>query len=128
LICAEVERQVLLTLHARIGRWLQTGGHLEEADRTLEAAALREAVEESGLAGLVLDPAPLLLSRHLVTCAGEPTFHLDVQFLARVPRAHAPTVSEESLDLRWFSHNGLPDVDDSVQDLVRAAGNRLGWH
>jgi len=45
LICAAADGKVLLTLHARIGRWLQTGGHIERTDPTLEAAALREANE-----------------------------------------------------------------------------------
>ena len=39
-----------------LGRWLQTGGHIEPEDASLEAAALREAGEESGLADLELDP------------------------------------------------------------------------
>ena len=43
--------RVLLTLHAKSGRWFQFGGHSEADDRTLAGAALREAVEESGLAG-----------------------------------------------------------------------------
>jgi 8-oxo-dGTP pyrophosphatase MutT (NUDIX family) len=55
LICALDDRQVLLTLHARIGRWLQTGGHIEDDDESLERAAIREASEESGLTGLGRD-------------------------------------------------------------------------
>ena len=73
---------VLLTLHARLGRWLQTGGHIESTDATLEAAAAREAHEESGLADLSLEPSPLLLSKHEVPCGTvRPTYHLDVQYL-----------------------------------------------
>ena len=68
LICAAADAKVLLTLHARIGRWLQTGGHIEPTDPALDAAAFREANEESGLLDLVLDPNPLLLSRHEVPC------------------------------------------------------------
>lgn len=129
LVCARGERQVLLTLHAQIGRWLQTGGHLEAMDADLEAAALREAAEESGLSVLSLDPRPLLLSRHEVRCgAVRPTFHLDVQYLVVVERATQPTPTAESTDLQWFRTDQLPDVDDSVRLLVAAAGRRLGWH
>ena len=39
---------VLLTLHPRVGRWLQLGGHCEDGDTTIAGAALREATEESG--------------------------------------------------------------------------------
>ena len=45
--------------------WLQMGGHCEPEDATLAAAALREATEESGIAGLTLLPGgPVRLDRH----------------------------------------------------------------
>ena len=119
---------MLLTLHARIGRWLQTGGHIESTDPTLEAAAVREAKEESGLGDLSLDPSPLLLSRHEVPCGPvRPTYHLDVQYLVLASRLGNPNIGAESRDLRWFAHDQLPEVDDSVVALVQAARVRLGW-
>jgi 8-oxo-dGTP pyrophosphatase MutT (NUDIX family) len=120
--------QLLLTLHTRIGRWLQTGGHLESTDADLEAAAVREAQEESGLAPLELDPEPLLLSQHEVPCGPvRPTYHLDVQFLLQTPSTDTPTFGAESHDVRWFRIDALPAVDQSVRDLVAAAASRLGW-
>jgi len=117
---------VLLTLHARIGRWLQTGGHIEATDASLHHAALREAEEESGLTHLDLDRRPLLLSRHIVPCGTvRPTFHLDVQYLVTVPTAAQPRLSVESADLQWFAVDSLPEVDDSVRALVEAAAGRL---
>jgi len=122
------EGKVLLTLHRRIGRWLQTGGHIEQTDPSLEAAAVRESQEESGIADLGLDPSPLLLSLHEVPCGPvRPTYHLDVQYLVLANQLTSPDVGEESLDLRWFDHDQLPEVDDSVIALVGRAGVRLGW-
>jgi 8-oxo-dGTP pyrophosphatase MutT (NUDIX family) len=120
-------KKVLLTLHARIGRWLQTGGHLEPGDQTLQAASLREAAEESGLEGLAIEPDPLLLSRHRVLCSGAPTLHLDVQFLVIAEECRVPAFGNESLDVQWFRHDQLRGVDDSVSSLAAAAGRRLGW-
>ena len=57
-------RSVLLTLHPRVGRWVQLGGHCEPEDPTIAAAALREATEESGIAGLQIDPDPVHLDVH----------------------------------------------------------------
>jgi 8-oxo-dGTP pyrophosphatase MutT (NUDIX family) len=128
LICAPNEGKVLLTLHRRIGRWLQTGGHIEPTDTTLEAATVREAREESGLFDLVLEPTPLLLSKHEVPCGSvRPTYHLDVQYLVITDQMTRPKIGNESLDVRWFAHDRLPEVDQSVAALVRAAGVRLGW-
>ncbi|QMW67328.1 NUDIX hydrolase [Mumia sp. ZJ1417] len=119
--------QVLLTLHRKLRRWLQTGGHCEDTDTTLRGAALREATEESGIAGLVVDPVPLRLDRHGLTCGGrQDAEHLDVQLLALAPADAVPAISEESLDLAWFPVDALPETDDSVRALVTAARTRLG--
>jgi 8-oxo-dGTP pyrophosphatase MutT (NUDIX family) len=128
LICSAAAGKVLLTLHARLGRWLQTGGHIESTDPTLEAAAVREAHEESGLTDLSLEPRPLLLSKHEVPCGPiRPTYHLDVQYLILAYQLLSPDFGDESLDVRWFPHDRLPEVDRSVTALVAAAGVRLGW-
>ena len=113
----------LLTLHPRIGRWLQLGGHCEPDDESLVAAALREATEESGIAGLSIEPVPLALHVHPLTCSlGVPTRHLDVQFLVRAPEGAEIVCSEESLDLRWWPLDNLPDDSDfGLTQLAAAA-------
>src|SRR5882757_8157879 len=61
--------QALLTLHPRLGRWVQLGGHCEDLDVDIAAAALREATEESGIDGLVIDSMPTALHAHALTCS-----------------------------------------------------------
>jgi 8-oxo-dGTP pyrophosphatase MutT (NUDIX family) len=118
-------RRVLLTLHPRVGRWLQLGGHCEPSDETLAGAALREAREESGVEGLVIDPAPVHLDVHPITCSlGVPTRHFDVRFTVRAPHGALAVRSDESDDLRWWPVDGLPSGSEDLGGLVAAATGR----
>lgn len=126
LVVSEDGEEVLLNLHRKARRWFAFGGHLEPADPSLRAAALREATEESGLPGLALDPAPAHLSLHAVPfCDPRGTVrHLDVRYVARVPRGTRPQRSAESLELRWFPVDDLPTDEDDMVQLVRLATDR----
>jgi 8-oxo-dGTP pyrophosphatase MutT (NUDIX family) len=117
-------RRVLLTLHPKVGLWLQTGGHCEESDASLAGAALREAVEESGIAELELLPEPVALDRHEVRCGGPDSWsvHYDVEYVAVAPPEAVARLSDESLDLRWFGYDDLPTLtDEAVRTLVSRA-------
>ena len=117
-------RHVLLTLHPKFGLWLQMGGHCEPSDPTLREAALREATEESGIAGLDLSTEPLRLDRHRVGCHGG-SWHYDVQYAAIAPAGATHVISEESLDLRWWPVDALPtQTDDALRRLVASATPR----
>jgi 8-oxo-dGTP pyrophosphatase MutT (NUDIX family) len=65
-----------LVQHAKLGRVLQPGGHVEEGDASLEEAALREAREETSLEVELHATAPRPFD------LGEPAhWHLDVRYL-----------------------------------------------
>ncbi|MCZ2525725.1 NUDIX hydrolase [Streptomyces sp. HB2AG] len=108
--------RVLLTLHRKLTMWLQTGGHCEPDDTSLADAALREAREESGVPGLrLLGGEPVTLDRHLTPCA----WHLDVQYAAVAPEGSVEEISDESLELKWFTYDEVAAVaDESVLRLV----------
>ena len=117
--------QVLLTLHAKAGRWFQFGGHLEADDESLLAGVRREVAEESGLATFDLDPRVAQLDVHWVEFCGDGVHHLDVRYVAQADSASAYAVSEESHDVRWFLLTDLPDLEDSVLDLIDIARDRF---
>ncbi|MGZ4292405.1 MAG: NUDIX hydrolase [Gaiellaceae bacterium] len=106
--------RVCLVAHAKLGRLLQPGGHVEPTDSSLEAAALREASEETRLE-LVLHataPRPFDLDIHEIPeRPGEPAhFHLDVRYLL-VGRG------EPCEGAAWY---GLGEAgDESVDRLAR---------
>lgn len=126
LICSADGSRVLLVLHRRLGRWLQTGGHIEPGDASLPDAALREAREESGLPDLRLIPEIVQLDRHEVPCGPvRPAYHLDVRYVIVADPNGSPVVSDESDQARWFDRGGLPAVDESVRTLIAATGRLL---
>lgn len=127
LVLTEDGSRVLLNLHGKAQRWFAFGGHLEESDSTLAAGALREAIEESGLTDLVIDPTPVHLSLHTVDfCSPRgPVRHFDVRFLARLGASDRPVVSDESIDVRWFDIDDLPTDETDMVDLVNLARRRL---
>jgi 8-oxo-dGTP pyrophosphatase MutT (NUDIX family) len=113
---------VLLTLHPRVGRWLQLGGHCEPEDASLADAALREATEESGMTGLRIEPEPVHLDVHPITCSlGVPTRHFDVRFVVHAPPGAEPVRSDESDDLRWWPVGALPEGSEDLAEMIYMA-------
>lgn len=113
--------RVLLLLHAKLGRWLQPGGHAD-GDHDLAAVALREASEETGIAGLEVVVPAVDVDIHRVDHGDElgEHLHLDVRYLVLAPPGAEAVGNHESRDLRWVSPAELEDVADEA-GLVRLA-------
>ncbi len=123
LVLSADRSRALLTLHRKAGLWFQFGGHLEPGDATLAGAAMREATEESGMAGLVLGAEPVHLDVHAVPFCDPRggARHLDVRYVATAPDGADHAVSEESYDVRWWPVDALPTDEQGILDLVALA-------
>ena len=115
-------QRALLTHHRKLGLWLQLGGHAD-GERDLRVAALKEAEEESGLAGLTIEPGIFDLDRHWIPeHKGVPAhWHYDVRYVVRAGDDEAYVVSEESHDLAWRKIAELatdPQADASVRRMA----------
>ncbi len=116
-------KRVLLTHHRKLGRWLQLGGHAD-GDRDLARAALKEAEEESGLAGLKIDRTLFDLDRHWIPeHKGVPAhWHYDVRYVVHAGDIEDFVVSDESHDLAWRDIEAIaadPQSDDSLRRMAR---------
>lgn len=120
--------QVLLTLHQKARRWFQFGGHFEAGDVSMRQGAEREAREESGIDELVALPDIVMLDRHELGAAfGSCREHLDVRYAAIAPTGAAHSASHESVDVRWWPADRLPeDTREELLPLVRAAQALIG--
>lgn len=116
---------VLLHRHARLGRWLPCGGHVEPNELPDEAA-VREVLEESGVpvrlvgapAVATHDPRALVPPRGMqLTRIGDGHEHVDLIYLA-VP---APGYDGALLDdptLGWYGPDDLARLP--LSDEIRA--------
>ncbi len=119
-------RQVLLTHHLKLEKWLQLGGHAD-GESDLLAVAGREAREESGLAGVqVVVPAIFDLDRHWIPArkADPGHYHYDLRFIFEADPRAALAISAESKDLAWvdLAHVTTLNSEESMARMVRKTG------
>ena len=115
--------RVLLTHHRKLGRWLQLGGHADD-DSDLAGVCLREAQEESGLVGLVVEPQIFDIDAHTIPArAADPEhIHWDVRFVVHCRASEQWQLSEESLALAWVTIAALaadPAADESLKRMAQ---------
>ena len=119
---------VLLIHHKKLDRWLQPGGHVDEADRSLADTALREVVEECGLSNLTLDsPVIFDVDVHEIPARGhEPAhFHYDLRFAFRAASMDFDANFLEVKNIRWVPLAELV-AKGTEQSIRRMALKSLG--
>ncbi len=108
-------KQVLLTHHVNLDKWLQLGGHADGEPDVLKVA-LREAQEESGLQEI----KPLSFDIFDVDVHEIPArkgvaahFHYDIRFLFEADRRQPLQITAESKALAWV---GIEEVTKLTQE------------
>ena len=96
--------KVVLLHHAKLGKWVQPGGHCD-GESDVANVALREAREETGLEVLLFDADIFDVDVHRIPEYWNTPehFHFDVRWLLQADENSAPIVSEESRAVRWVS-------------------------
>jgi len=110
----------ILLFHTKLRMWLQPGGHAD-GDCNLAAVALREATEETGMAGLGVYPVAVDADVHEVRPPNEDAhLHLDLRYLVVAPPGASPAANHESDAVRWVTRGELAGFDPDA-GLVRLA-------
>lgn len=108
----ETHGRVLLTHHRKLDKWLQLGGHCD-GDADVLNVALKEAVEESGIADIEPVASDIFdLDVHPIPARGDVPEHLhyDIRFLCRINGDHAYLISDESHELAWLTPDAILDM------------------
>lgn len=123
LLMDHARERVLLTLHRKLERWLQLGGHCD-GDGNLAHVAWREAEEESGIEGVEMDLEVLDLDIHTIPEHKDVPqhLHLDARYIAYAPQGAREVISDESIDLRWYAFDELAALPGMDESLIRALG------
>ena len=115
--------RALLHHHRKLDRWLQFGGHCD-GDEDVLRVAQREALEESGISGLIVASArPFDLDIHEIPAhKAEPAhWHYDIRYVLIAPKDAAHATSAESKELRWFTADEMEllPLDPGLQRMLR---------
>ena len=115
---------LLLIHHGKLHRWLQPGGHIESEDSTVEAAARREVVEETGVGDLrILDAALVRIDAHEIPGRGSEPAHVHIDLgIGFQAGTHDIGPIDEVIEARWvaFDDLGTYEVDDALMSGAQA--------
>lgn len=114
------EGGVLLHRRADDGRWCTPGGILEPGEQPAEAV-VREVREETGLEVVVERLSSVVAQEPFTYPNGDRVQFLDLAFRCRPVGGSLDASGDESLDVRWFAPDALPDMPRRIIDRIGCA-------
>jgi len=111
---------VLLVQRSDSRRWTPVTGVLDPGEEPAEGA-LREVLEETGVEARV-DRVVAVSGANWVTHANDDqAVYLDVTFACTWLSGAAHVADDESVDVRWWPADALPDMDPTLRERIDAA-------
>jgi 8-oxo-dGTP pyrophosphatase MutT (NUDIX family) len=119
--------RVLLRWHAKMGSWLQIGGHGDPGETDPLAVVLREGEEETGLSDLRPWPAADLCHVTVVPVPESPREpaheHADLRFVLATDTPERARPEKPTAPLRWLTFDEA--VDLVAEDNLRETLSRI---
>lgn len=119
-------KKTLLVYHAKLAKWLPPGGHIEK-DETPQEAALREAIEETGMTLSLYSQENILIDAWNAKSLGRPYLcllenipahktvpahqHIDFIYIAKPAEQLQPLPS----NCRWFAWDDLLELKPNIE-------------
>ncbi|WP_116245710.1 NUDIX domain-containing protein [Nocardiopsis sp. FIRDI 009] len=108
---------VLLHQRSEDGRWCTPGGILEPGEQPA-ATAVREAWEETGLIVEVERMTSVVAQEPYTYPNGDVVQMLDIAFRCRHVGGAPDASGDESMDVRWFPLDDLPEMPPRILDRI----------
>jgi ADP-ribose pyrophosphatase YjhB (NUDIX family) len=112
--------ELLLVRRADNGRWTPVTGIVDPGEEPAVAAA-REAMEETGVEIRVDRLAATGVAGEVTYPNGDRAVYLDLTFACTWLAGDAHVADDESVDVRWWPLDALPELQPVVLERIRAA-------
>jgi 8-oxo-dGTP pyrophosphatase MutT (NUDIX family) len=110
-----------LLFHRKLERWLQPGGHIE-SDENIFEAAIREAIEETGISDLKFVSKDIFdIDVHMIPLRDDSPIHnhYDVRFLFSTSGKNTK-INQESIKGKWTLIDELINTkDNSISRMAK---------
>jgi 8-oxo-dGTP pyrophosphatase MutT (NUDIX family) len=123
-VVLDADGRVLLGRRSDTGVWALPGGIIDPAEEPADAAA-REVFEETGVVAVPEALTAVTVSRPITYPNGDQVQYLELTFRCQPAGGEARVNDSESVEVGWFSLDGLPELHGTVVALIAQAVRRV---